>query len=139
MLKSTANPNLPHRTSPDYINLIGFLLKPMLESPDSLKIDCEKVNSNQRVWIRLAIDELDKGRVYGRGGRNIQAIQTVLTIAANKAGESLYLDVYEGFGDSTRSSSPQRPDSNRKFVRRRSRAQGSNVPKLTIRSRWQEE
>ncbi len=133
MVKSTDSPNIPHLTPPDYLKLIGFLIEPLLESPDSLSVDCEQIKSSKRVWIRLAVDEVDKGRVYGRGGRNIQAIQTVLTTAANRAGQSLYLDIYEGIGENTR----YKP--NRKFVRRRPSSQGSNVPKLSIRSRWQEE
>ncbi|MFY0609346.1 MAG: KH domain-containing protein [Candidatus Atelocyanobacterium thalassa] len=80
--------------TPDYLKLVEFLIEPLLESPKSLSIDCEKINSSQRVWIRLAVDEVDKGRIYGRGGRNIQAIQTILTTAASTAGQSLYLDIH---------------------------------------------
>ncbi|MBC6453452.1 MAG: KH domain-containing protein [Hormoscilla sp. SP5CHS1] len=82
---------------PDYAGLVQFLVEPFLESPEALSVDCEKSSSRQRVWIRLAFDVADKGRVYGRGGRNLQAINKVLTAAARAAGHSLYLDVYGGF------------------------------------------
>lgn len=79
---------------PDYTGLVQFLVQPFLESPSSLKVDCEIIPSKPRVWIRLAFEGEDKGRVFGRGGRNIQAIRTVLEAAAKAAGQSVYLDIY---------------------------------------------
>lgn len=131
--------NLSDCVPPNYVKLIAFLIEPLLDSPDSLKVDCEEVDSTKRVWIRLAVDEEDKGRIYGRGGRNIQAIQTVLAIAAKQIGQTLYLEIYEEPGEKARSTSYSRgSESNRKFVRRRSRSQVQSKPKLSIKSRWQE-
>ena len=81
---------------PDYPQLVRFLVKPLLDSPESLRLDCEVANDQQRVWIRVAFEGEDKGRVFGRGGRNLQAIRTVLSAAAAAAGQSVYLDIYEG-------------------------------------------
>lgn len=82
-------------TKPDYSQLVQFLVKPLLDSPESLSIDCELANDQQRVWVRVAFEGEDKGRVFGRGGRNLQAIRTVLKAAAVAAGQSVYLDIYE--------------------------------------------
>jgi predicted RNA-binding protein YlqC (UPF0109 family) len=82
------------RTSPDYAGLVRFLIQPFLEDPESLSVDCEIFYSRQRVWIRIAFDSADKGKVFGRGGRNIQAIRTVVAAAAEAAGQSVYLDIY---------------------------------------------
>ncbi|MEB3218406.1 MAG: KH domain-containing protein [Nostocales cyanobacterium 94392] len=82
------------RTTPDYIGLVKFLIQPFLESPESLSVDCEISGSSKRVWIRIAFDSADKGKVFGRGGRNIQAIRTVISAAAQAAGQSAYLDIY---------------------------------------------
>ena len=84
----------PPSNKPDYVGLVRFLVEPFLESPEALRVDCEISPSKPRVWVRLAFETADKGRVYGRGGRNIQAIRTVLTAIAQTAGQSLYLDVY---------------------------------------------
>lgn len=78
---------------PDYVGLARFLIEPFLESPNSLSIDCEIPNA-ARVWLRIAFEGEDKGRVFGRGGRNIQAIRTVITAAATTAGHSVYIDIY---------------------------------------------
>ncbi|HEY9669768.1 MAG TPA: KH domain-containing protein [Coleofasciculaceae cyanobacterium] len=92
--------------SPDYIGLVKFLIEPFLESPTALRIDCEKSNANERVWIRLAFEGADKGRVFGRGGRNIQAIRTVIQAVAQAAGQFAHLDIYEGPSQGTRRESP---------------------------------
>lgn len=78
---------------PDYALLVKFLIQPFLESKDSLSVDCEFANKS-RVWVRVAFEGEDKGRVFGRGGRNIQSIRTVIAAAAALAGHSVYLDIY---------------------------------------------
>ena len=86
--------NINATTSPDYVGLVKFLMEPLLQKPDSLRIDSEVINARQRVWIRVAFEGEDKGRVLGRDGRNLQAIQTVLNTAGAIAGQSVYVDVY---------------------------------------------
>ncbi|NET91582.1 MAG: KH domain-containing protein, partial [Kamptonema sp. SIO1D9] len=90
--------------SPDYTKLVRFLLSPLLDAPETLSIDLEESNNNRRVWIRVAFDDAEKGRVVGRGGRNLQAISTVLNAAAQTAGQSVYLEIY---GDGRGSGSNQ--------------------------------
>jgi uncharacterized protein len=67
-------------------------MQPFLDSK-SLSIDCEIANGT-KAWIRVAFADADKGRVFGRGGRNIQAIRTVIAAAAQAHGSSAYLDIY---------------------------------------------
>ncbi len=81
-------------TAPDYVSLVRFLIEPFLEYPESLSVDCEISCSTKRAWIRIAFDNADKGKVFGRGGRNIQAIRTVISATAQAAGQSAYLDIY---------------------------------------------
>jgi hypothetical protein len=79
---------------PDYAELVRFLIQPFLESPNSLSVDCEFFASTGKVWVRVAFESEDKGRVFGRGGRNIQNIRTVIAAAAVLSGHSVYLDIY---------------------------------------------
>lgn len=83
-------------TSPDYVGLVKFLLEPFLESPESLKIDWETSLNNQRLWIRIALDSTDKGKVFGRGGRNIKAVRKIIAAAAATVAQSVYIDIYGG-------------------------------------------
>ncbi len=79
---------------PDYAGLVRFLVLPFLELPEQLRVDSEISQVRSRVLVRLAFEAADKGRVFGRGGRNIQAIRTVLEGVAKSAGHSAYLDIF---------------------------------------------
>jgi hypothetical protein len=81
-------------TTPDYSQLVRFLVQPFLDSPESLRVDCEISPRTLRVLIRVAIEGEDKGRVFGRGGRNIQAVRTVLQAVAQAAGHSAHLEIF---------------------------------------------
>ena len=101
-------------SSPDYEKLARFLIEPFLEDPQSLSVNSEVNPNNKKIWLRIAFDKGDRGKVFGRGGRNIQAIRTTIQTAAMAHGESVFLDIYsdesEGFnnGDRRRSSSNNR-------------------------------
>ena len=92
-------------SSPDYIGLVKFLLEPFIEEAE-LQIDCERVASTNKIWLRVAFDSADKGKVFGRGGRNIQAVGKILQTAAKNANQSLRLDVYNS--DRLQTAKPQR-------------------------------
>lgn len=88
--------NLPQpTTSPDYLALVRFLVEPFLLSDEGLKLDCEVSQGGSRVWLRLALAEEDKGRLFGRWGKSIQAMRVVLEMAATQAGQSLNLEIYD--------------------------------------------
>ena len=89
---SSENPEAT--SSLDYSGLVRFLVLPFLESPDSLRVDCEISPRTSRVLVRVAFEGEDKGRVFGRGGRNIQAIRTVLQAVAQSAGRMAHLEVF---------------------------------------------
>ena len=116
----------PATAVPDYAGLVHFLVQPFLETPDSLKVDCE-ISSRSRVWVRLAFEGTDKGRVFGRGGRNIQAIRSVLEGVAKAAGHTALLDVY---GTQKEGSDHERSDES--FAPRRSEAppRPSSAPRV---------
>jgi predicted RNA-binding protein YlqC (UPF0109 family) len=97
MTSNTTTPDGKPETTPDYVGLVRFLMTPFLLRPEALKVDCKR--SHQRVFVRLAIDEADRGRAYGRGGRNIDAVRHVLTACAQVAGEIARLDIFDGAPD----------------------------------------
>ncbi len=95
---------------PDYGQLVKFLFQPFLSVGDSsLSVDCEYTIDRHRVWIRVAVANDDLGSAFGRGGRNIQAIRTVLQAAASAVGQSIVLDVY-GNNAGSRSEHPDRSE-----------------------------
>ncbi|MDY7015087.1 MAG: KH domain-containing protein [Cyanobacteriota bacterium] len=126
----------PQQTSPDYAGLVRFLIEPLLEFPEALSINCERANGSKRVWIRVAFEETDRGRVWGRGGRNIQAIRTLLDAAARGVGQSVYLDIYGSPEDQQHSEDDNEGDSAPKSDRKRPRPRRSpSKPALRSRSR----
>ena len=102
MTFSTPQPNLP-----DYEQLVKFLFQPFLSAPDAIGIDCEYTIERQKVWIRVAIASADQGSAFGRGGRNIQAVRTILQAAATAVGQSTHLDVYGSSSSKYRDSDEQ--------------------------------
>ena len=101
-------------SSPDYEKLARFLIEPFLEDPQSLSVNSEVNPNSKKIWIRIAFDKSDRGKVFGRGGRNIQAIRTTIQTAAKAHDESVFLDIYSdeseesGDGDRRRSSNNRR-------------------------------
>jgi uncharacterized protein len=127
--------SLSEQTSPDYVGLVRFLMEPLLEFPDSLSINCEQANQSKRVWIRVAFEETDQGRVFGRGGRNIQAIRTLLDAAAKGAGQSVYLDIYGSQEHQQRQEERREETSEDKRKSPKFRPRRSSPSKPAIRSR----
>ena len=121
---------LPHpiTIAPDYCGLVTYLVKPFLESPDSLKVDCEVSPRSSRVLVRVAFEGEDKGRVFGRGGRNIQAIRTVLQAIAQVAGKTAHLEVFGGQPEREDGSEDQSDD------RRLGEPQASPPPRASTHS-----
>jgi hypothetical protein len=117
--------------NPDYVGLVEYLLAPFLDDPNSLNIDCEVLQERQKVWLRVAFDTTDKGKVFGRGGRNIQAIRTVLNTAAAIANESVFLDIYSDEEPKVNSfkSQPRRGNDRANGGERNHRARRSPYPK----------
>jgi uncharacterized protein len=96
---------------PNYIELVRFLVTPFLEFPGSLVVDCEISGARHRVLVRIAFASSDKGRVFGRGGRTLQAIRTVLEAAATLEEKSAYLEVFGERDTAVEHEAPQKPKS----------------------------
>jgi predicted RNA-binding protein YlqC (UPF0109 family) len=108
--------------NPDYRALVRFLLKPFLEDPDALRVDCEVLGNPPKVLVRVAFAESDRGRVFGRGGRNIQAVRMVLKATAQLRQQVAHLDIYgEAKSGEGGASSHHRSSSSGRGRRNRSR------------------
>ena len=111
---------------PDYEGLVSYLMKPFLDSPEALKTDIERLADKQRVLLRVAFSPDDRGRMFGRGGRNIQAIRTVLQATATLYDEKVSLDVY---GESAHQSRTGTDDNNGGSRRRPRRGERPAPPR----------
>ena len=119
MAPDSAPPLPSDESSVDYAEVVRFLVNPFLDSPDSLRVSCETSQRSGRVLIRIAIEGEDKGKVFGRGGRNIQAVRTALQAVSQAVNQKVHLEVFGSessqrggdrpSGDNPRRSSPNRP------------------------------
>lgn len=79
----------------DFESLARFLMEPFLDKPEALKFHIETLAGGKKLWLRAAFDENeDKGRVFGRGGRNINAMRTVISAAAKPVEMTVNLSVF---------------------------------------------
>ncbi|BAZ44932.1 hypothetical protein NIES4102_19490 [Chondrocystis sp. NIES-4102] len=115
-------------TSPDYERLVRFLIEPFLSDPQSLCINSEVNQNNKKIWLRVAFDQSDRGKVFGRGGRNIQAIRTTVETAAIVHNQSIFLDIYDDTANKADDDS-SRDQTDNSSSRRKSASKPS--PKIT--------
>lgn len=112
-------------SSPDFSGLVRFLVEPFLDTPDALRIDCEQNAVQSKVWIRVAFSGEERGKVFGRGGRNIQAIRNVVRATAALWGWSAYFDVF---------GAAEQEDSRGHFAHPPRRSSGKPKPQLRPKS-----
>ena len=83
------------QSSADYEALARFLMNPFLDQPNLLKFHSETLAGGKKLWLRAAFaEDEDKGRVFGRGGRNIKAVRAVLAAAASRSDMVVNLSVF---------------------------------------------
>jgi uncharacterized protein len=121
--------NLTENNS-DYVQLVRFLIEPFLEDSQSLYINSEVIKDNKKIWLRVAFENSDRGKVFGRGGRNIQAIKTILNTAAATKQESIFLDIYSDEKES--SSNRDRRSSSGNFGKKKNSPKSS--PRISKKS-----
>jgi uncharacterized protein len=115
-------------TSPDYERLVRFLIEPFLNDSQSLCVNSEVNQNKKKIWLRVAFDKSDRGKVFGRGGRNIQAIRTTIITAAIAHNQSVFLDIYDD--DSSKSDDFSRRDQTNNNSRPR-KSVSKPAPKIT--------
>lgn len=71
--------------------LIEYIAKSIVNSPEKVLVTEER--TDQRVWLKLQVDEEDMGRVIGKQGRVAQAMRTLLRVLAAKEGIRVDLDI----------------------------------------------
>jgi uncharacterized protein len=82
-------------THPPYQQLIAALLQPFLSQPTALRVDCEYMPTNARVWVRVAFADIDQEKLMATGSRHLYATKAILAAAAREAGQSVHLDLYD--------------------------------------------
>ncbi|MGB0388945.1 MAG: KH domain-containing protein [Ardenticatenaceae bacterium] len=72
--------------------LVVYIAQNLVNNPDAVKVEEYKRGRNQ-IELRLAVDPDDMGRVIGRGGRVVNAMRSLVRVAAIKQGKRVNLEI----------------------------------------------
>ena len=72
--------------------LVEYIAKSIVSQPEAVNVSEEKLNSGV-VKIILNVAEEDRGKIIGRQGRLVQAIRTLVRVAAVKQGVKINLEI----------------------------------------------
>ena len=76
--------------SVDYKKLVTSIIAPLVLNPSDLLVSVE--DKDDRVYIKVLVNEADLGRVLGRAGRTATAIRTIVYAASSKDGVRVMLE-----------------------------------------------
>ncbi|MBF8299595.1 MAG: hypothetical protein HW397_644 [Dehalococcoidia bacterium] len=71
--------------------LIEYIAKAIADQPD--KVVVTETQEDDRIVLKLEVAPEDKGKVIGREGRVVQAMRTLLRVAAVKKGTRATLEI----------------------------------------------
>ena len=72
-------------------DMVEFIARSIVSAPDEVEVTEEE--RGNRVIITLRVDEADKGKVIGRGGRVAESIRALLRVAAVKNQTRVVLEI----------------------------------------------
>ena len=75
----------------DYTELVSYIVRSIVSKPDDVTVMLVEGDRTNRVEVRLAAE--DEGKVIGRGGRNIDAIRSVVRAAALKNHDRVMVEI----------------------------------------------
>ena len=71
--------------------MIEYIARALASNPDAVSVT-EEVDGD-RIYLRLSVDDQDKGKVIGRDGRVAQSMRSLLRVAAVKADTRVSLEI----------------------------------------------
>ena len=74
--------------------LITYLAKALVDQPDQVQLREVPADGGGKV-LELTVAPGDVGKVIGRDGRTVNAMRTLLAVAAQKKGEKVRLEIVD--------------------------------------------
>ena len=69
--------------------LIEYIVKSLVEKPESVRI--EEKQQDSRIMLDIYVDEKDRGKVIGRGGKTIRSIRVIAGLVYPDA--NVFIDI----------------------------------------------
>ena len=71
--------------------MVEYIAKALSDNPDDVKVSTKENDS--QIIISLELNEDDKGKVIGKGGRVAESIRSLLRVAAVKSNTRAILEI----------------------------------------------
>lgn len=97
MSADTFSPDLerqPRPSPPDgtrFIELTRFIVERMVGSPEAVSI--RSIPRGRSTILEVEVAEADKGKLIGKGGRNIDAVRAVVRAAGLRGGQRVQVEL----------------------------------------------
>lgn len=73
--------------------LVEYMARSLVDHPDSVSVS--EVESSSGTVLELTVADSDMGRVIGKGGRVVNAMRTMVDVAAEKSGQRVSLEIVD--------------------------------------------
>ena len=71
--------------------MIEYIARALASNPDNVSVTDE--SDGDHIFLRLSVDDEDKGKVIGRNGRVAQSMRSLLRVAAVKTDTRVSLEI----------------------------------------------
>jgi len=71
--------------------LLKYILQNLVSKPE--KISISKKEEGADITFIIQVDDEDKGKIIGKGGRNIKAIRDILVVLAKRSQQKVFLKI----------------------------------------------
>src|ERR1700694_5822234 len=78
--------------STDYVDLVEYIVKNIVDKPDAVVVETVQGRGRSEP-VEIRLDPVDVGRVIGKGGRNIEAIRSLVKASAIKEHHRINVEV----------------------------------------------
>ena len=75
-------------------SFVEFVVKGLVDNPDQVEVE-EIPEDDGTSILELTVAPSDMGRIIGKGGRVINAVRSLLQVAASKQGKRVSLELIE--------------------------------------------
>jgi len=79
--------------SGDLDNFVDYVVRALVDQPDSVRIQVEKLENSTVIKINCAKE--DMGKVIGKNGKTIMAIRSLVSGAGGRLGQKFSVEVVE--------------------------------------------
>jgi predicted RNA-binding protein YlqC (UPF0109 family) len=74
-------------------DFVVFIVKHIVDKPEEVQIN--EISGERTAVLELRVGKGDFGKVFGKGGRTIKALRTLLAAASAKTGKHSVLEILE--------------------------------------------